>query len=330
MEATSINNHLALYTPNLLPFSATFDNAVTINKTSGVSGASAVYQTKFYYDGKNSIFSFNQSTSTSLNFNLGSATQFTLNNTGSYIFSLRLLHENNTPYADQLKVKITVNGVASYYTMECNLSSNKLKNKWHTFAQSFNFSAGDVVNFSFEHTCANSSSTGFYIDGLKFELNDRENGLPTIYTRPTDDLTGWQSRVDTTNTQSLTANTNNLIAFSGTLEQNGSLVLLDANSKITPLKLGDFIVVDFAFTAVTPSGSGNYLTINFEVNGVVYRSLVHDFLKGAGNDDNISVSYGFPINADFLANGGVFKINPNTAVTIKNRYISASRTHKGV
>lgn len=97
-----------------------------------------------------------------------------------------------------------------------------------------------------------------------------------------------------------------------------------------PLKLGDFINVDFAFTAVTPSGSGNYLTITFEVNGFAYRSEIHTFLKGAGVDDNISVSYGFPVTADFLANGGVFRINPNTAVNIKNRYISVARTHKGV
>lgn len=330
MEAIIINNPLALFAPNVLPFSATFDNAVTINKTSGISTASATYTSKYNFDGKYSVFSFNQSTSTSLNFNLGINTSFTINNTGSHILSLRLLHENTTPYADQLKVKITVNGIASYYTMECIFTSNTLQKKWHTFAQSFNFTTGDIVNLTFEHICANASSTGVFIDGLKLELNDRDNGLPTIYTRPFDDLTGWQSRVDTTNTQSLTANTNNLIAFSGILEQNGVLSLLDTNSKITPLKLGDFIVVDFAFTAVTPSGSGNYLTILFEVNGIAYRSEVHTFLKGAGNDDNISVSYGFPVTADFLANGGVFKINPNTAITIKNRYISVVRTHKGI
>ena len=330
MEAIIIKNPSALFSPNVLPYSATFDNAVTINKSSGNIGASATYQNQYFFDGKASVLSFNQDVALPLNFNLGTATEFVCNNSGYYNFSLRLLHLNTIPFADQLKLKISVNGVGSFYTMECNLRSSTPKNIWHTFAQTFSFTAGDVVNFSFEHTCGDKDSLGIYIDGLKFELIDRENGIPTIYTRPIDDLTGWQSRVDTTNTQALIANTNNLIAFTGTLESNGVLNLLDANSKITPLKLGDFIVVDFAFTAVTPSGSGNYLTIIFEVNGFAYRSEIHAFLKGSGNDDNISVSYGFPITSDFLANGGVFKINPNVAVNIKNRYISVVRTHKGV
>lgn len=325
-----IEEEIANYTPNVLPYSSTFDNAVSITKVSGASTANANYTTKFAFDGVKSIFAFNQSTATALNFNLGTALEKTLNNTGNYIVSLRLLHENNTVYTDKITLKITVNGVASFYTMDCQFTADMVKNQWYTFAQSFAFSTGDVVNFSFEQVCANASSTGTFIDGFKMELSDRNNGLPTIYTRPTDDLTGWQSRVDTTNTQSLTANTDNTIAFSGTLESNGGLVLLDSNAKVTPLKVGDFIVVDFAFTAVTPSGSSNHLHINFVVNGVNYRSENHNFLKGAGIDDNVSVSYGFPVSADFLANGGVFKINPSTAITIKNRYISVCRTHKGI
>lgn len=330
MEGIIIKNTATAFSPNILPFSATFDNGIAINKSSGDAEANATYQGQYFYDGKKSILSFNQNLSTPLSFNLGSATQFTCNNTGVHVFSLRLMHLNNEPSLDQIKIKISVNGVGSFYTMECNLTTQTLKSVWHTYAQSFSFSAGDVVNFSFEHTCAGKSSLGVYIDGLKLEIVDRGNGIPTNYTRPFDDLTGWNSRVDTTNTQALTANTANLISFTGTLESNGVLTLLDTNSKITPLKLGDFIIVDFAFTTVTPSGTGNYLTILFEVNGVSYRSIVHTFLKGSGNDDNISVSYGFPVNEDFLTYGGVFKINPNVAVSIKNRYISVSRTHKGI
>lgn len=330
MEGIYITNEVSNYAPNILPYSSTFDNAVSINKVSGSVSSAAAYTSKFAYDGVKSIFAFNQSTSTPLNFNLNSALEKTLNNNGNYIVSLRLLHENNTVYTDKITIKITVNGVASFYTMDCQFTSDMVKNKWYTFAQSFNFYTGDIVNFSFEQVCANALSIGTFIDGFKMELSDRFNGLPTIYTRPIDDLTGWQSRVDTTNTQSLTPNTNNLIAFTGTLESNGFLSLLDVNSKVVPLKQGDFIIVDFAFTAVTPSGSGNYTTIIFEVNGFSYRSEIHSFLKGSGVDDNISVSYGFPVTSDFLTYGGTFKINPNTAVNIKNRYISVCRTHKGI
>ncbi len=142
--------------------------------------------------------------------------------------------------------------------------------------------------------------------------------------------TGWQSRVDTTNTQALTGATNNLISFSGTLEQNGGLTLMNANAKITPIALGDAIQVDFSFTAIVPSGTDHFLNVLFIVNGFVYRSNTYIFKKGAGTDDYISVSYFLPVGAVFLANGGEFYINPDVAVTIKDRYISVSRIHKAL
>ena len=142
--------------------------------------------------------------------------------------------------------------------------------------------------------------------------------------------TGWQSRVDTTNTQSLTGATNNLISFAGTLEQNGGLTLMNGNSKITPIALGDAIHVDFSFTVVTPGGADHYVNVLFIVNGIVYRSQTTILAKGSGVDDGISVSFFFPIGTDFLTNGGEFYINPDVAVTIKNRYISVSRIHKAL
>lgn len=142
--------------------------------------------------------------------------------------------------------------------------------------------------------------------------------------------TGWQSRVDTTNTQVLTGATNNLISFTGILEENGGLVLMNTNSKITPIALGDAIQVDFSFTAVTPAGQDHYINVLFMVGGFVYRSNTFLLIKGAGIDDNISVSYFLPVGALFLANGGELFVNPDVAVTIKNRYVSVSRIHKSI
>lgn len=142
--------------------------------------------------------------------------------------------------------------------------------------------------------------------------------------------TGWQARVDTTNTQSLTGATNNLISFTGSLEENGGLTLMNANAKVTPIALGDAVQVDFSFTAVVPSGTDHFLNILFIVNGFVYRSNTYIFKKGVGTDDYMSVSYFLPVGAVFLANGGEFYINPDVAVTIKNRYVSVSRIHKAI
>jgi hypothetical protein len=234
----------------------------------------------------------------------------------------------NTGYNVDVKLNVFVNSVLTD-TFVKNVALESGNTEDVRLAQSFSLYEGDVVNFTFE---VQKDSVGtpnpnieLYFTGFQLNYGNISN-----YEAPKENISGWQSRVDTTNTQSLTANTDNTIAFTGTLESNGGLVLMNSNAKITPLKLGDFINVDFAFTAVTPSGTSNYLTAKFIVNGVAYRSESHTFLKGTGVDDNISVSYGFPVTADFLANGGNFVINPNVAVTIKNRYISVCRTHKGI
>ena len=142
--------------------------------------------------------------------------------------------------------------------------------------------------------------------------------------------TGWQAMVDTTNTQALTGGVNNLISFTGNLQENGGLVLMDSNAKITPIALGDAIHVDFSFTVVVPSGTDHYLNILFIVNGAIYRSNTFVYKKGVGTDDYISVSYFLPVGAVFLANGGEIYINPDVAITIKNRYVSVIRTHKAI
>jgi len=66
------------------------------------------------------------------------------------------------------------------------------------------------------------------------------------------DATGWQSRVDTTNTQTIPATTSTLVPITIGLESNGGISLLDANSKIIPIRAGDYIHADFSFTAETP------------------------------------------------------------------------------
>lgn len=265
-------------------------------------------------------------------FDFGDALQYTAIKEGVHSFSFYLLkgdlNVSATNYNVDVKLKVYINSVLTH-TFINNIPLTSGDTDDIRLAQSFYLGGNDVVNFAFEveKPSVGPPNPNIELFFTAFQLN---YGNVCNYEAPKEPLTGWQSRVDTTNTQSLTANTENTIAFSGTLESNGGLVLMDSNAKITPLKLGDFIVVDFAFTAVTPSGSSNHLHINFVVNGVNYRSENHSFLKGAGVDDNVSVSYGFPVSAEFLANGGVFKINPSTAVTIKNRYISVCRTHKGI
>lgn len=145
-----------------------------------------------------------------------------------------------------------------------------------------------------------------------------------------DNLSGWNDRTDTVTNQVLTANTDNLIQISTTLSGNGSNTLLDANSKITPTSLNDLISVDFAFQYASPSGTSNFLQVFLKVNGVVYRAYTHNMVKPTGTTDYVSVSFVLPVKSAFLANGGLLYVNPNTGITITNRYIAAGLIHKGV
>ena len=138
-------------------------------------------------------------------------------------------------------------------------------------------------------------------------------------------MTGFQSRVDTTNTQSLTALTDNLISFTGTLEENGNLDLLDTNSKITPIGLNDIVSMDFSFTGVVPVGTNLFLSVFLKVDGNIFRATTLPIIKGVGLDDNFSVSWILPVGSSFLTNGAEIYVNPLVSMDIKNRYISVSR-----
>ena len=141
-------------------------------------------------------------------------------------------------------------------------------------------------------------------------------------------VTGWESKFEAT-TQSLTAS-NNLITITGTSETNGGFTLLNSSGKVVPINLNDVLSIDFGCTVVTPTGSDNYIHLKFVVNSVVYRAITIPLLKGSGNDDDISLSASMPVGSDFNTNGMEVYIEPNTAIDIKDKYISVNRTHLGL
>jgi hypothetical protein len=141
--------------------------------------------------------------------------------------------------------------------------------------------------------------------------------------------TGFQSRTDESNEQTLLPLTDNLISFTGTLEENGNLDLLDTNAKITPIGLNDIISVDFAFTGVVPVGSNLFLSVYLKVDGNIFRATTLPIIKGVGLDDHFSVSWILPVGSSFLANGAEIYVNPIAGLNIKNRYVCVTRLAKG-
>lgn len=327
-QVVQIQQCRAEYSENLLPIME--DRTLII--TSGMANGAVNYNTNFHFDEGSSIKMDITSSvlNNFINFNL-SDYSVTAPKTANYIFSYRLKKVNPTDSID-FAVEIFVNGILSTdTTYDNNLAVNGdwTNLHWNTFAQSISLNAGDVLTFRFIMN-TDLLITSLYLDGLKLELDDRFLGIPSIYSKPkAKQITGYQSRVDTINTQNLTALTENLISFSGTLEQNGGLNLMNANAKVTPIFLNDIISVDFAFTSINPAGADQYINCNFVVDGVVCRSQTFPLVKGAGFEDNCSVSFVFPVTATFLTNGGEFYLYPSSATTIKNRYVSVTRLAKG-
>lgn len=142
--------------------------------------------------------------------------------------------------------------------------------------------------------------------------------------------TGWERNIDTTNIQALTGSIDNLISFNGNNLSNDNLNLLDNNSKITPILLGDLLIIDFAFTVITPNLNNQYVNVKLKVNGNIYRSQTFPLLKYNGLDEYVSVSFSLPVENIFLTNGAVFYIEPSTNMSIKNRYISVLRSHMAI
>jgi hypothetical protein len=221
------------------------------------------------------------------------------------------------------------------FSVGSTVADDDIDNEWVRFQSTNEYSLlkSDEITFQFklDGTTTTELTTFIFVDGLMLNANTRKNIFCPSYVLPKESIsntgTGWQSRVDTVNTQALTGATDNLISFSGTSEENGGLTLLNSNSKVTPINEGDSIAVDFSCTIVTPAGSDNYVTVKFIVNGVVYRAFTMLLLKGSGNDDEFSISMNLPVTSDFKANGGEVYINPNIGLDIKNRYISVVKTH---
>lgn len=330
----SIAQCRAEYSENLLSDNSVITNQSNLIKVSGSALSTVENDTTNFFEKYQSIKVFNDNSSVPLVFFAQNSFDFVTNNDGNYILSLRVLHKQVTAFDHKLKVNIFANGFYAD-TFELNIADTD-RNEWLTFAQSFNISSGVSIGMTFEFLISPTDPAEqceLWIGGVKMEYDDRNLGIPSVYSLPRswyDSKTGWESKSDTTNTISLTGGINNLFSLTATSESNGGLVFLDNVSKIHPLRGGDAIITDLAFTVITPSGTNNYIEVLFIVNGVVYGSQTIPLLKASGNDDYIRVSFGLPVTNDFWINGGEFFIKPNVNLNIKDRYISVIRTHKGL
>lgn len=263
-------------------------------------------------------------------FDFGDALEFTTKKTGSHTFSFYLMQGDINavlPYNVDVKLKVYINSILTH-TFINNVNLESYSNDIR-LAQSFSLNLGDVVNFAFEVEKPSVGKPNPNIE-LYFTCFQCNYGGVIDYYEPLEQLTGWQSKVDTINTQNLKANTDNLISFTGTDASNGGLTLMNRVGKIIPIKMGDALAVDFVFTFPSPAGTTDYLSVKLKVNGVVYRAQSFNILEPTGETNYVAVSFNLPVETDFYTYGAEFFVNPNVAITISNRYLQVTRVHKGV
>ena len=170
----------AEYSENLLP---TIENrTITIN--SGIGDGVANYNSSIFFDSGKSIKMDITSSGLNkfINFSL-SGYETTISRDGNYLFSYRLKKVNTLDIID-FAVEIFVNGILT--TTDTNYDNN-LKDidtlNWCTFAQNIALNAGDVLSFRFVMN-TDLLITSLFLDGLKLELDDRNLGIPSVYSLP--------------------------------------------------------------------------------------------------------------------------------------------------
>ena len=328
-----------VYSVNLFEKKSLFTTQTSFNVTDG-SGTYAPSENVQYNEFYSAFISSGTYNSNDFTFNFGDNYDVVAPQTGNYIFSWRFNNINFTsgfyvPF--EYEIKVFRNGLLSETIFGQHIGNyQENAKKWNTYCQSFYAEAGEIISFTFTIKADISypySVMNFFMGGLKLEYDDRYLGVPSMYSLPKGVISmdsGWNDVTDIVNTQSLTANRDNLIQITTAKESNGNLQLLDSNAKITPTKLNDSIVVDFAFSFSTPSGTNNYLNIYLKVNGIIYRAHTHAMLRSTGVTDYVSVSFNLPVKTDLFENGAEFYVNPSTSISITNRYIQVTKIHNGI
>ena len=194
IDAAQTTAFVSEYSENLFSNDSNFDNEPAVNITSG--SMVPTYSDEITFDAGKSIHlqptSYN---STDVIFNFGTALQYTIKNTGSHIFSIRLLNPNTTvmffvPFV--LRVKLWKNAVNTDEFVINSVSDLDIySKKWVTWAQSFDANFGDVIDFSFQIDADLSypfPNINFWMDALKLELDNRFLGTPSIYSKPLESL----------------------------------------------------------------------------------------------------------------------------------------------
>lgn len=189
-----------MFSPNLMPYDATWKIANTINVV-GPSGCSVIYDNDYKFGTGPSIQSYNNDPTTPNEFNFGTSLSFIAGSEGPYVIQIPILQDQSplTYYPHILTVIVTRNG-GSPVEIVCTLptadddteQTNMARKKFYVFSGNFGASLGETVNFSFVHQTAvasGSTESTLWIGGIHVGVDNRVlGGFPGIYSEPSNIL----------------------------------------------------------------------------------------------------------------------------------------------
>ena len=321
------------YSPNLLPIKSLFKETISVSYT-GDGSVTIFEDNAFAIDSRSAYLftTYDVVTGISETFSFGDALQFMTTKAGNYIFSFNMLNTSN--FGDEvltdLVVEVWVDGNLEYtFTTEYDFNTFE-QDYFYNFNCGFQVIEGKEVSFVFKlngaYPGAGITPLKLYFSGFKCELDDKYLNIPTAFSLPKFIGTLWQSRVDTTNTQSILANTDTNFGFVGTSSSNDTTSLISTNGLITPVFENDVISVDYYFDFEATTSTDKFIDVFIKVNSIIYRAETYTLSKNIGEIEYLSGSFRLPVEADFKTYGAQLVIRSSEAITIENRYLNAIET----
>jgi hypothetical protein len=343
-EAVKITRTTSEFNQNLLSF---LNSDVSI--TSGGANATITKDNSFKYGYLDSfkINYINTGSSDNVVFYINDNTT-TVTQDGSYILSYRFFKNSITEDVNFI-CNVFVNGILqteNILNQNLFISSGFEDNVWQTYAQTLDLQTGDIITMTFD-TYSDTSLVDIWFDGLKLELDNKNLGIPSIYSLPidlfvlNDNTTGWEQITDTTYTSgsplTISSGVTAKILNNGGSRINTQLPLgiakfwNESTNKIVAVNNGDAFTLSLRFKAKMNVANGITdigINIGGSLNTISAETLL--FSKGSGVEQRFDIDLSYFTGTTFIANGGDIEVTPlNGNISIYDIVLVIIRTHKG-
>lgn len=275
IQGVIITDEIAKLSNNVLNEFCNFNTVFVWNKPSGGANATILNNVT----GRQSYFglgavSLNFSGTGQVSFNAGGTEmRKTIQRTGNYLLSYAFNKSDESSDITFI-VEMYVNDVLqpnNTITQNLYSTSGFVNGQWNTYFQNVYLEYGDVIDFAFKAQ-SDTTSCYLYFDRLKLEIDDKGNGLPTIYTEAPLDIFVEENSITVGEildgeTKVITASligcklTDDYIAMKYPSELN-DLGLIVSYPSVYENDVVQFSITNLTGDAVTPTEDGIY---NFKV-----------------------------------------------------------------